>query len=288
MSGAINSWTLAGADGETIRGVTESPAGGVAPTAVVILAHGFTGHMEFGFMPALSGLLKERHGCSVIRFTFSHAGVTGGDGIRVDRPDLFERDTWGKQVFDLGVVFDWVRAEMGAGVPVVIAGHSRGGGVCLLLAGRRFVEGGAATPDGVVAIMAPDRPGSLSDEDCARLVADGSVGITAPITGQRLVIGAAFGQERLDDPAAFDVLGLCGSIGCPVLAVGGGVDRLVPAVCSRRIARACPRGEVVVIEGADHMVNVREPAGSGGGSAQVEELGDVMGGFIERLCAGGC
>ena len=101
------------------------------------------------------------------------------------------------------------------------------------------------------------------------------------------MIGAAFGQERLDDPAAFDVLGLCESIGCPVLAVGGELDRLVPAVCSRRIARACPAGEVVVLAGADHMVNVREPAGSSEGSAQVEELGDLIGGFVERLRAGG-
>ena len=284
MIGTGGAWTLGGSDGQAIRGVIESPGQDAAPRVVVILAHGFTAHQDFAFFPARGGLLAGRCSARVARFTFSHAGVTGGDGVRVDRPELFERDTWGKQVFDLGVVFDAIRAETPSGVPVVIAGHSRGGGVCLLLAGRRFVAGSAATPDGVIAIQAPDRPGSLSDDDCRRLVRNGSMPIVAPITGQSLRLGAGFGQERLDNPAAFDVLPLCGSIRCPVLAVGGGRDRLVPAVCAERIARACPRGRAVVIDGADHMFNTPEPADPHAApAAEVDALCDAIGGFVGEL-----
>ena len=284
MSATRRAWTLEGFDGQPIRGVTESQSDDADAKFVLILAHGFTAHLDFGFLPALSGLLVERFFAQVVRFTFSHAGVTGAEGIRIDRPDLFERDTWGKQIFDLGVVFDTIRAETPGDIPMVIAGHSRGGGVCLLLAGRRFSAGETPTPDGVIAIEAPDRPGSLSDADCAQLVRDGFMPIVAPTTGQRLRLGAEFGQERLDDPAAFDVLALCESIGCPVLAVGGANDRLVPAVCARRIARACPSGEAVVIDGADHMFNMPEPARVGDpASAQVEALCDVIGGFVKRL-----
>lgn len=285
MSAQRRVWTLDGSDGLPVEGVTESPGGDKAAPFAMILAHGFTAHRDFGFLPALSGLLVERYAASVTRFTFSHAGVTGADGIRVDRPNLFERDTWGKQVFDLGVVFGAVRARTPARTPVIIAGHSRGGGVCLLLAGRRFAADQSPAPDGVIAIQAPDRPGSLSDDDCAELVRAGSMAITAPITGQRLRIGAGFGQERLDDPASFDVLTLCGSIRCPVLAVGGDRDRLVPAVCARRIARACPNGEAVIIEGADHMFNMPEPPVAGEHSAPVGALCESIGRFVQAIKA---
>ncbi|MCB9838102.1 MAG: hypothetical protein H6813_02085 [Phycisphaeraceae bacterium] len=283
MSLARGDWTLPGFDGEPINGVTEAPAHD--PSAMVILAHGFTAHRDWGFLPALSGQLVARCGVSVARLTFSHAGVTGADGILVDRPDLFERDSWGKQVFDLGVVLDAARAEAAGipvGIPVVIAGHSRGGGVCLLLAGQRYRDGAGTYPDGVIAIQSPDRPGTLSDEDCAALVRAGSMPVTAPITGQALRIGADFGRERLERPEDFDVLTLCSSIGCPVLSVGGSRDRLVPPMCADRIARACRRGEAVVIEGANHMFNTPEPpAGIVPGS--VAELARVIGAFIDRL-----
>jgi pimeloyl-ACP methyl ester carboxylesterase len=277
-------WTLDGYGGEQIRGVTQSAEDQARATFVLILAHGFTAHMNFGFLPILSGSLVERYGASVARFTFSHAGVTGADGINIDRHDLFERDTWGKQIFDLGVVFDAIRAATPAEIPVIIAGHSRGGAECLLFAGRRFSTNESPTPDAIIAIEAPDRPGSLTDEDCAQLVRDGWAPVTAPITGQQLRLGAQFGQERLDDPEAFDVLMLCESIGCPVLAVGGERDRLVPPVCSRRIARACPQGEVVIIEGANHMFNTPEPAGAES-SASIEALCGAIGRFAKQISA---
>lgn len=281
---SVERWSLPGFDGQPIHGNTEEPKGD--PAFTLILAHGFTAHLGFGFLPVLSRLLVAQHHASVARFTFSHAGVTGGDGIRVDRPDLFQRDTWGKQVFDLGVVFDSVRGEAPSGTPVIIAGHSRGGGVSLLLAGRRFRDGATLTPDGVIAIQAPDRPGSLSDDDCRRLVRDGSMTMTAPLTGQELTIGAEFGQERLDHPADFDVLSLCESIACPVLAVGGERDKLVPPVCAKRIARACPRGEAVILDGADHMFNTPEPADLGAPVASsVAALADAIGTFALRLGA---
>lgn len=271
-------WSLAGFDGQPIRGITEFPFGD--PAFTLILAHGFTAHLEFGFLPVLSRLLVEQYHASVLRFTFSHAGVTGGDGIRVDRPDLFERDTWGKQVFDLGVVFD----SAPDGAPVIIAGHSRGGGVGLLLAGRRFRDGATPIPDGVIAIQAPDRPGSLSDDDCRRLVRDGSMTMTAPLTEQELTIGAEFGQERLDHPEDFDVLTLCGSIACPVLAVGGERDKLVPPVCAKRIARACPDGEAVILGGADHMFNTPEPADLAAPVASsVAALASAIGAFVRSV-----
>ena len=283
MSVQRREWTLEGFDGLPIRGVTESPGNNAEPKFVLILAHGFIAHMDFGFLPPLRSALIQRFAAQVVRFTFSHAGITGAEGIRVDRPDLLTRDTWGKQIFDLGVVFDSIRAETPSDIPVVIAGHSRGGGVCLLLAGRRFATGQSPTPDGVIAIQAPDRPGSFSDDDCARLVREGFAPITSPATGQLLRLGPEFGQERLDDPAAFDVMTLCESIACPVLAVGGELDRLVPPVCLRRIARACPKGEAIIIDGADHMFNTPEPAVEGATpSTQVQALCEAIGVFSTK------
>ena len=97
---ASNEWTLPGADGEAILGNAHRPDG--EPVGVVIIAHGFKGYKDYGMFPRIAETMCDA-GFIAHRFNFSHSGMTNTIET-FERPDLFERDTWNKQVFDCRAV----------------------------------------------------------------------------------------------------------------------------------------------------------------------------------------
>src|SRR5690606_22895078 len=110
-------WTISGAQGEPILGATHHPAAGTPARGVLLIAHGFKGYKDYGLLPQLAQAAADA-GLIAHRFNFSHSGMTDRSE-RFDRPELFEHDTWGKQVHDLHAVAVGARngAIAGDGLP---------------------------------------------------------------------------------------------------------------------------------------------------------------------------
>ncbi|MCR9076980.1 MAG: hypothetical protein NXI07_13155, partial [bacterium] len=98
-------FTIINEHGLEILGDTHVPAGD--PIACALLLHGFKGYKDYGFIPLLAHDLCER-GVLVHRFNFSTSGMTN-DIETFARPDLFELDTWTRQVDDVRRVVRAVR-----------------------------------------------------------------------------------------------------------------------------------------------------------------------------------
>ena len=129
---------IAGAEGEVIRGNVHLPShdpGGKLP--VLLVLHGFKGYKDYGFFPYLTQSLADV-GLVAIRLNFSHNGIDN-DFSTFGRPDLFERDSWGKQLFDVQAVIAALptlpHADRMDSQKLAVLGHSRGGGVVLLTGG---------------------------------------------------------------------------------------------------------------------------------------------------------
>ena len=276
-------WTIPGADGEAIHG-TAHPCLKGAPRACVLMAHGFKGYKDYGFIPLLTGALANTLPVVAHRFNFSHSGMNE-DVSTFGRPDLFEKDTWGRQVFDLGACLD-AAASGGLpatppGLPVALLGHSRGGVTCLLTASDRFVGDKPNTPACVVTMAAPSRANSLSEAEREAMRERGAIETVSSRTGQTLRIGRAWLDEQLDNPYEFDVLAACTAIGCPVLAVHGEADPTVLPGAAMMIADTCPDGEAYLILDADHVFNTPNPADPHAqNSPQLTELIGVVSSFI--------
>lgn len=259
--------------------------------AVALLAHGFKGYKDYGFIPVLAKRLAEELPIAVHRFNFSHSGV-GADPSTFERPDLFERDTWNKQVADLAALVSAVRAgeasESPNNAPIVLLGHSRGGVSCLLAAGRWFRDGGGIAPAAIITMSAPSMTNTMSDEEQRSMRERGYAVTTSSRTGQELRIGRAWLQEQEQAPADHDMLGLCQHIRCPVLAVHGEDDPTVPAECADEIVRACPDGTTARIIGGDHVYNTPNPADPDAPPSQpLAELTMRVSGFLkEKVLAG--
>ncbi|RMH26856.1 MAG: alpha/beta fold hydrolase [Planctomycetota bacterium] len=277
-------WSIPGAGGEPLLVSTDRRAGLTTPASAVLLAHGFKGYKDYGFIPVLSRRLAGRLPIVVHRFNFSHSGMTE-EIATFARPDLFERDTWNKQVADLDALMGAIEAGRApatpARTPIVLMGHSRGGVSCLLCAGRRARDGRPPAPAAVVTISAPAECCSLDERAKAELRQRGHLESPSSRTGQTLRIGRAWLDEQEADPAGHDLAALASRIEAPVLVVHGDADPTVDPACADRIASACPRGRVRLIPGADHVFNTPNPADlEAAPSAQLAELIDHIAGFL--------
>lgn len=274
--GNVAAWTIEGANGQPIFGDAHAPKGDAV--GVILIAHGFKGYKDYGMFPVLARTMADA-GFIAHRFNFSHSGMTN-DIDTFARPDLFEQDTWNKQVHDFRAVIDAVANGplVGAGLPLVIFGHSRGGVSALLTAGRFADDASLPSLAGVITAAAPSDCCSLPPEQREELLDVGYLVSPSSRTNQDLRVGRAFLQQQIDEPAAHDLLALAARIICPVLVVHGSDDPTVPPVCAEQISVAIgSHAERNVIGGANHVFNTPNPMPSNAEpSPQLAELLRLM------------
>ncbi len=271
------SWTIPGADGRVILGDTHLPDDGCQPAGDLIICHGFKGYKDYGFFPLLAQVAAE-HGLAAHRFNFSHSGMTN-QLATFERPDLFEADTWGKQIHDLGCVSRTAaagrlssnrRSPSTQPLPQVVFGHSRGGVTTLLTAGRQFRpqdyrhRAGDSTPlaqDPAGLVLGATPHGSCSLDDDQRRLLRSQRWLESPSsrTGQKLRLGGAWLAEMEASPADFDVLAAAQRVTCPVLILHGDGDTTVNVDSAHRLASAIPRAELQIIPGASHTFDAANP-----------------------------
>ena len=257
MSDSGRTWSIAGSGGESILGNTHAPGAGARGVAIIV--HGFLGYKDYGMVPAIATAFADA-GWIAHRINLSHSGMT--DDIQTfARPDLFERDTWNRQRADVQAVIAAIGAAQiaGAGLPLVLFGHSRGGVTVLRAAAQRFEEGLSPLPAGVITVAAPDTCCSLDGEARAAMLERGYHEVVSNRTGQTLRIGGAWLEEQQADPEAHDVLRAAAKIACPLLVAHGAEDPTVPPEAARAIADAAPDGRLLLIDGGDHVMNTPNP-----------------------------
>ena len=252
-----------GADDLEILGDCHAPAD--APRGVVLIVHGFLGYKDYGMFPSLARAFAAA-GFIAHRFNLSHSGMTNNFDT-FERPDLFERDTWRKQVDDVCAVVDAVHNGRlaGRGLPIAFFGHSRGGDTSLLAAAELGDRESSLTPSAVVTAAAPSALCRMDRATREMLLRDGFVETRSNRTGQVLRIGRAWLSEQESDPQWHDLLGRVASIRCPLLFIHGESDPTVPASDADELAHAARSSgtdraiDVVKVGGANHVFNVPNP-----------------------------
>ena len=104
---------------------------------VMIFCHGFKGFKDWGGFPYMFEKFAEA-GFFIVSFNFSHNGVgeSGEDLKNFTRLDLFAKNTFSKELDDLGNVIDFLETNAKNYnydfSKLILAGHSRGGGIAIL------------------------------------------------------------------------------------------------------------------------------------------------------------
>ncbi len=234
----------------------------------VLLLHGFKGFKDYAFLPVFAERLA-RSGFVAVTATVSGAGVDAAGDFT--RPERFRRNTYSRELDDLHVI----AAALGDGALDVapptnlgLVGHSRGGGMALLLA-RDLAAVGA-----VVTWSAIGRVRRHTEQELAAWRRLGTITILHQRLRIRLPLDWEVAEDalrhehdRLDIPAA------AASLGRPWRQLHGTADTTVPFSEAEELARCAGAGhELVPFEGVDHTFGAKHPwAGS---NATLERLFD--------------
>ena len=255
--GNVTPWEIPGAEGETIFGDCHTPD--YDPMGVILIAHGFKGYKDYGMFPRIAQTMSGA-GFIAHRFNFSHSGMTNTIET-FERADLFEKDTWSKQVFDYRAVIEAMASGTidGQGLPFLMFGHSKGGVSVLLTAGRFASDDSMVKPDGIITAATPSACNNFTPEMEAELHKKGFLVSPSARTGQDLHLGRAYLTEQEDDPAGHDLLALVKDIVCPMLVIHGDDDPTVPQSCAVQIVEHAQQARDCIIEGANHVFNVANP-----------------------------
>ena len=206
---------------------------------MVILMHGIFSSKDYNPMPALAkGLAQE--GIASIRFDFDGHGKSEG---------RMQDMTIEKELADARAVWEYVKA-----LPYVdgigLLGHSQGGVIASMTAGRLEAEGSA--PDGLVLIA----PGSVIKEAC-----QGGKFFNArfdPKDPPEFIRCWGFmklGREYLLTTQQLDIYGTASAYKGPVRILHGTRDSIVPMWCSEKFMETYgDSAELVTVEGENHTI----------------------------------
>ena len=210
---------------------------------MVILMHGIFSSKDYGPMPQLAkGLAKA--GIASIRFDFDGHGKSEGR-----KQDM----TIEKELADARAIWNYVQS-----LPYVsgigLLGHSQGGVVASMTAGRLATEGGD-TPTGLVLLA----PGSVIKEAC-----QGGKFFNArfdpknPPEYIRCWGMYKLGREYLVSTQQLDIYGTAATYTGPVLLLHGDRDGIVPMWCSERFKQTYgDHATLQVVEGENHTITRR-------------------------------
>ena len=212
---------------------------------MVILMHGIFSSKDYGPMPQLAKGLAEA-GIASIRFDFDGHGRSEGR-----KQDM----TIEKELADARAVWNYVRC-----LPYVNAvgllGHSQGGVIASMTAGRLAAEG-SVSPAGVVLLA----PGSVIMEAC-----QGGKFFNARFNPQnppeyiRCWGMYKLGREYLVTTQQLDIYGTAAAYDGPVLLLHGDRDGIVPMWCSERFLQTYgEHATLKVVEGENHTITRRRP-----------------------------
>ena len=225
---------------------------------IVLILHGFKGFAAWGFFPYLADQLARR-GMIALRMNFSHNGVEG-TGDEFTRLDLFEKNTFGREIDEVGQVLEGVREGRVPGIPkghrgsIGLLGHSRGGGIALLC-GARYDQ-----VDAVVTWSAVSTFERYSRRQLEGWKESGYLGQNSR-TGQVMRLGSDLLRELENEGKNLDIVSAVRDSGKPLLILHGAVDLSVGVDNAERLMAVADREttRMEVIPATGHTFGVGHP-----------------------------
>ncbi len=112
-----------------------------AKKPLILFAHGFKGFKDWGCFPYLLDRLADSgFFCASFNFSYNGTGEAPEDQSEFTRLDLFAKNTFTRELDDLGDVIDFLEENSGNYEydfeKLYLLGHSRGGGISILKAGE--------------------------------------------------------------------------------------------------------------------------------------------------------
>lgn len=230
-------------------------AEGTKPKSAVVIVHGFKGFRAWGAWPALTRALALA-GHAAVNFDFSRNGIDANGEFTA--LELFRENTHSREQDELRAVVD---ALAGGGLTgrrikhIGLLGHSRGGGASIIH---------AAEDERIAALVTlaaiADIPSRWTRQQLAAWRRGDNVWIENTRTKQKMPISPEYWADVQANRDRLDITAAAGRVTQPWLIVHGDADTTVPVLDAQALFDAAgDDAELMMVEGADHVFNVRHP-----------------------------
>ncbi len=201
---------------------------------MVIICHGFSGNKNERMLQLLADSLQQR-GIASIRFDFNGHGESEGDFVDM---------TVLNEVEDAMRVFEYVR-DMRFVSDVAIVGHSQGGVVASMVAGKVEAEDFKA-----VVLMAP--AAVLRDDAIRGNIMGANYNPLDPPEYVELFGGLRLGREYIMSAYSLPIYPTAANYHGAAMIIHGTGDRVVPYTYGERYHDIWPNSELIILDGFDH------------------------------------
>lgn len=231
---------------------------------IVLYMHGFNGFKDWGNF----GLLAQRWadaGFVVISFNFSHNGTTLAVPDELIDMEAYGHNNYSKECYDTRCMLDFIYSDQ---FPIPehirldrlwLLGHSRGGGIAIVMATDSRVYG-LMTWAAVAELKTPWT--NYSKEKMAQWEADGVVYYTNQRTGINYPLYYQLYLDYIQHQEFLDVQGSLAGLKKPVLLSHGRNDMAVSIVQALTLQGCKPEATLFVID-SDHVFGRKHPAEAG-------------------------
>jgi len=222
---------------------------------IVVFAHGFKGFKDWGTFPAIAQSFADK-GFVFVSFNFSHNGTTVNNPTAFDDLEAFGNNNFSKELNDLGVVIDYVfEGLMGdEELPVLLLGHSRGGGIAILKAYEDERINKVAVWGSV------NQFGKFwKHDEMERMKRDGVIYIPNARTNQQMPIYKQLYEDYENNVQRLHIPDAVKNLRQPLLVVHGTADETVPFTAATEMSAWNTNATLIKIENGNHTFGAKHP-----------------------------
>ncbi len=231
------------------------------PRPVLVYAHGFNGFKDWGNFDLIARQVCLA-GFVVVKFNFSHNGTSPIHPTEFVNPEAFGLNNYSKQLYDLEQVVDWVADppnEFAAAIneqAIYLLGHSMGGGICILFAGRDPRIKKLLTWASISECKTPW--GSWPPEKIQEWRDEGVQYYKNSRTGQDMPLFYQLYEDYHQHTENMDIKKAISALNIPVLICHGTVDPAVPIENAYALSAAQPAATFFTVQ-SDHVFGRKHP-----------------------------
>jgi dienelactone hydrolase len=221
---------------------------------LVLVCHGFKGFRRWGFFPWVGERFAEEGWHSAV-LDFSHNGI-GNDPLEFDRLDLFERNTYSKELDDIDRALAELRDRRGGELRLCLLGHSRSAVNVIIRAVEDPQVRAVVTWNGVGAAL------RVTDRQLEVWEREGRLEFVNSRTGQTMAMGFDFVRDVRTQSERFDLAAQAARLRVPQLVIHAEGDLAVPVDESLVLLSGADENSTrrrVVLPGSGHTFGAVHP-----------------------------
>jgi len=230
-----------------------------ASQPIVIFCHGYKGFKDWGAWNIMAKDIAKSGFC-FIKFNFSHNGCTIENPIDFQDLEAFGQNNYNKELDDLNDIIDWSQSYFKKKSfvninNIVLIGHSRGGGICILKASQDKRIAKVITLASVSDFEKRTATiGNLKEwkEKGVKYVLNGR-------TKQQMPHYYQFYEDFIAYKARLNIKNAVKRLNIPQLIIHGDNDTSISIKEAQELHEWNPRSKLRLIEGANHVFNTKHP-----------------------------